>query len=453
MVKNRKLPNNLFLKQVKNQALNKDKNEIKPKTIIRKKSKPLNLSDNKKINQKDINSDIFKDDDLKLSSGSSNNYNNGGNFVPPNTSMRKNNSNIFIGFVISLVFFIWMISGFISDNNDVIVKSPNSKPSNTKFNINNALYENIDVVKSSAFYHTQSIKTNGVLNASMKGEITTPIPGKIVFITNKSGKYVRRGEIIAKIEDHDYRAEYNNMKSLLSTASVVHKTNIELFDKNLISELELNNSLNDYLAAKSSYIRAKKNLIDTVIYAPYSGKLSEILIQRNQYLRANQSIVNIVSNSDFYLDIDVAEEQLKHIKIGKKIVGKSVSGRKIKGRVKYINNTVNKNTNTYMIRTVVNGKNFIDGSLADVQILLGKVLAHKVPASLITLSSNGKESIKVLGNKNIVKYKKVTILSSDQNSIIVSGLSRNERIINKGYGFVKQGQKISTFNIAKEYNQ
>ncbi|MCP1224963.1 efflux RND transporter periplasmic adaptor subunit [Sebaldella sp. S0638] len=236
---------------------------------------------------------------------------------------------------------------------------------------------------------TDDAYVNGFQNT-----VTSQVDGRITELYIKDTQTVKEGDLLAVIDDTDYKinfekAEANlakavktyyslnssadqysdvikSLRSSLQKAQADYKRDNAAYKQGLISketyDATANNldqaqtSLNKALkeqdnariqaisssiythpevkAAIVSYKEAYVNLERTKIYAPISGVVAKKSVYIGQKVSANQELLTLIDLNDIWVDGNMKENQLKNIKIGNKVELKSdVNGKKYTGYV------------------------------------------------------------------------------------------------------------------------
>jgi RND family efflux transporter MFP subunit len=198
----------------------------------------------------------------------------------------------------------------------------------------------------------------GTIRARHSGEIRTEISGKITSIFAVEGQAVRRGQIIAKIDDREYkvaaeeaRSSYLRALSLLAieeddlVAQAMapemrdELANLERMERNgeitpqerLAREIEMdvqalkNGKFRVEIAAARSGVsqartaleRSKLNLERTEIRAPFNGVITGLTLSRGEQVTINQTICSIVDNVNIEAEVGVLEADLGFVEVGK----------------------------------------------------------------------------------------------------------------------------------------
>src|SRR5574341_54669 len=167
-----------------------------------------------------------------------------------------------------------------------------------------------------------TVSANGVVQPINKVEIRSKASGQIVDLTFEEGKSVNKGDLLIAIDQTLTKNDYDQAKADLALAEAAlaqaennNKRAVELFEKNLISQQERDQTGVDYVRAQSSLVKAKAvlssaedRLRDTKILAPITG----VILSRNVEL--GQIIASAVSNvSGGTLLATIADMDMVHV--------------------------------------------------------------------------------------------------------------------------------------------
>jgi HlyD family secretion protein len=165
--------------------------------------------------------------------------------------------------------------------------------------------------------------------------IGTKIQGQIVEEPIEEGKVVKKGDLLARIDDRDYQAQLSQAKADhdLALANVkLKQTKLirirALYDQRYASPDELDIAINELAVAQAMLERAKAaidfakfNVSQTVIQSPIDG----VVLQK--YREAGATIVygtgsgttditQLASEDDMRVEVDINESDIAKVKLG-----------------------------------------------------------------------------------------------------------------------------------------
>ena len=195
-----------------------------------------------------------------------------------------------------------------------------------------------------------SISFVGSTQPEQQSVISSKVSGRIVKLFVDIGFRVKKGQVLAKIDDTDYknnleraRAELERIKAQLELAKINYERAENLIKTKSIAQAEYDNAKSNYQSLLAAYETAKKNLekaeIDlneTNIVAPYDGIVVEKRADVGSFVGPQSPIFVIQSSKTFFLG-KIAEKDITKLKIGDILDVEFPSLKKVvKGRVSSI---------------------------------------------------------------------------------------------------------------------
>lgn len=331
-------------------------------------------------------------------------------------------------------------------------------------------YETVLVNKGSI---KSVVNTTGTIEPQIKADLIPHINGIVEEVYVDYNTRVRKGDVLALINPEQFRlnlkqadADLLKAKSHLHNTLNIYESNIKLFDKNLISRLELNNSkvnysssLANYEQANATFQKAQTDYENTRITAPIDGIIIDKNLTEGQVVsdRLDQRpIFTIVNNlDDMNIIAAVNEVDIGRLSVGNsaKFITDAYPEEEYTGIVKQIvsqpislNNIV-----TYNIIIEFKNKNNLlkPGMTANVEILahskdnvliVPKSALRFIPESHKDIMdvhgiNSGEKILWVLDNNKELTPERVTTGIYDSTNIEITGgeVNAGDRIVT-GYG-------------------
>ncbi|WP_353136123.1 efflux RND transporter periplasmic adaptor subunit [Pseudopedobacter sp.] len=187
---------------------------------------------------------------------------------------------------------------------------------------------------------TATIKANGALRVpnNNKANATSLYGGVVKTLKVQLGDYVRKGQVIATIENPQFiqlQEEYLTIDSRITFAEQEMQRQKELNAGNAGALKNLQNAtaeLNTLQTRKAS-LRKQIQLMGInpasinssnlksalLVTSPVNGTISSEFAKIGSYVDVSSPVVEIVDNSLLHLDLQVFEKDLPHIKIGQAV--------------------------------------------------------------------------------------------------------------------------------------
>ena len=163
-------------------------------------------------------------------------------------------------------------------------------------------------------------------------DLSFQVSGIIKDVLVEEGDYVKKGDILAKLDDRDYLAKYNQAlyqeqsnKAKAKEDFDKYKRNIELCKDGTISLQECDTLFNQKNLSNANYLQSKanrdfqKNQLDyTVLYAPQDGIISTRAQEMGARVNANQIVYVLNLTNPIWVRSYIKENNLGNIKYGQK---------------------------------------------------------------------------------------------------------------------------------------
>lgn len=131
-----------------------------------------------------------------------------------------------------------------------------------------------------------SFITRPFRSSELSFRVGGPIDNFEVYV----GNYYRKGEVIAKIDDRDFKINKERAEAVYMQAQSEYERIRTLYEKNNISASAYEKMRADYVAAKMAFESASNELEDTRLVAPFDGYVGEVYIEKFQDVKATQPV-------------------------------------------------------------------------------------------------------------------------------------------------------------------
>ncbi len=277
---------------------------------------------------------------------------------------------------------------------------------------------------------------------SVKAEIS----GVVEEVPMQKGKWVKKGDLLCRIQTGDRDAALLQAKAKLAEAEADYSANKELARKGHAAQLKVKSVKAQLDAAKAELKKAELNLERTMISAPFNGFVEEQPTKVGDYLNVASTCATLVSLHPLKVVGTVSEIEVPNLNIGMTAKVKLVSGQISDGQIKFISSSAEAKTRTFRIELDIDNKDasIRDGLTADIDIPLKLTKAHLFSPAILVLDENGKVGVRTVTEDNKVAFIPVKILSDSPGGIWVAGLPDKVRVIIAGQEYVVEDQLVRT---------
>lgn len=291
--------------------------------------------------------------------------------------------------------------------------------------------------------------------------------GIITDFNIKLGQKVRKGQLLAKLDNVNSRLSYeqartqvNSAQSQMNTAKLNLNRVRSLYEKGSSSLSDYENAKNGFKTAEEAYKSAQRGLSIQgeqikfgYIYAPANGLIASVDAEIDENVNPGQTIATLNSGTEMEITLGLPESVINGVKENMKVAVTfpSIPNKTFDAKVTEVAPAVDANTATYPVRvTLLNPSDLVKSGMAsNVTFDFGKrKLDNKVlvaPANSVGEDSNGNFVfiINGEGDKATVKKQQVTIGElTSEGFEIKSGLSAGQKIATAGLQTLLDGQEV-----------
>lgn len=158
------------------------------------------------------------------------------------------------------------------------------------------------------------------------------VEGKIAKMLVEEGDYVKKGQILAYLDDVNYKARYEKSLADISVAKALYANAVQQYEKNIplcadgtTSKIECEKLLNTRNLSKASLESmiaaskdAGKNFIDTKILAPEDGIIMTRVQEPGAVIEPSMPIYTMAKIKPIWVRVYIPEDKLANIKYGMK---------------------------------------------------------------------------------------------------------------------------------------
>ena len=274
--------------------------------------------------------------------------------------------------------------------------------------------------------------------------------GVVKRVLVSEGQAVRRGQLLAEMDDTQARNLLSGAEAQMSQANDALERYRMLHDNGSLSEVQWVEIQSKVAQAKSQLEVAKKNLADCRLMAPVSGIVGHKMIGAGETALPSQAVVDILDISTVKVKVAVPEAEFSGITshtpavIKVEAINRSYDGGYIEKGV-----TADAMTHTYDVRiNVLNTeRNLLPGMVASVQFKASSSHSQggnvQIPVTAVQKNADGTLFVWAVGKDSTAHRRSVQIGSTQGNNIaITGGIEDGQRIVTEGYQKLSEGTKV-----------
>ena len=299
----------------------------------------------------------------------------------------------------------------------------------------------VQVVSVTPSQFDHYIQVQGSVKSDQLISIFPEFSGVIKNIYVKSGDDVKKGQSLIKIDDGGLKEQLSQLEIKYELTKTTFERQKRLWEQKIGSEIQFLETKSMFEAQKQAINQLKKQIQKTLIQAPFSGTIDNVIVKLGEVVYPGRSNLMMLLNMDnLYVESNVPEKYISSIKTGNKtilefpLIGKSVSStvRQSGNYIHPINRTfkieIDVKTNDFEVKPNLNSKVKINDYSNEKALMINQ--------NIISVDSNNKEYVYKLYTKNNKDYVSKTTIETGKNDgkniEVISGLSQGDLIDSEG---------------------
>lgn len=340
-----------------------------------------------------------------------------------------------IAMILGLVLVGWMGSGFVLPSEPEEVVEDDAPKLRAIA---------VSVMKSKARDVQQVFTAEGQSEPDRITSIRAESSGDVESVSVARGDLLATGDEIARITSGTAEAQLKQAQEAIIQAERTYNNTIALQARGIATEDRVTETRTALASAKTQLTSAQQALDNTIIRAPFPGRLSGLTLDEGEYVSTGSQIGEILDNDPLTIAIQVPQQALSRLKTGQAAEIEFITGEKRSGIVGFVGMNANAQTRTFLAEiTVENADSALPAGLsAKVSIPTGAARAHFISPAILSLNTSGELGVKVVGEGDTVEFVSVSIVRAQRDGIWIAGLPETAQIITVGQGFVNGGEVV-----------
>ncbi|MBN1405075.1 MAG: efflux RND transporter periplasmic adaptor subunit [Candidatus Omnitrophica bacterium] len=306
----------------------------------------------------------------------------------------------------------------------------------------------------------------GTIKGDKEIELRFSNNGVVSAINFYEGDIIKKGDIIATMDQKEALLKLEYAKSKLKTAEVAEESakqklevNQTLFDQGIIIKPKFEEARLEHESAKTKTVSAQKEvdfalseLDKTYLYSPVSGVMGTRDAETGEFVTSNVKIASLYDVSYVIAEFGIIEKDINKIALGQnvKLNVDTYPNIDFAGAIDNVAPIIEGKSRTLTVKARLKNDNpkgtLLPGMFARVWVsVYEKKNIIKVPSdALYDLDNNGEfDSVYVIDEQNVahVRGVKLGYITTDVVEIM-NGLKENELVVSEAMAPLKDGAKV-----------
>ena len=324
----------------------------------------------------------------------------------------------------------------------------------------------IDTTKNIPLISTHKVETEVFKHVlELQGNVTTKnlltitpeYNGILTHVYVKEGQKVTKGQLLAKIDDGGLSQQVAQLQIQAELAKTTYERQKRLWEQNIGSEIQYLQAKSTYESQQEAVNQQQQQVAKTMIKAPFSGTIDDVITEQGSVVAAGQTpLMRIVNLDDMYIETEVPERYVSDVVKGKNVkVELPVLGKTLDTEIRQASNFINPANRTFKVEVEIPNKDKSIKPNLTARLKINDYTSEDailIPQSVISENAEGEQYVYVVkdkNSKNVGTAKRVIIETGrTQGDVIevLSGLEKNDEIIEEGARSVRDGQSVEVIN-------
>ena len=320
---------------------------------------------------------------------------------------------------------------------------------------NNSKYPIVSTAKIIEQKFKHYVELQGDVKSDKVISIYPEFSGMINEIFIKSGENVDEGQILATIDDGGLKQQLSQLQITYNLAKTTYERQERLWNQKIGSEIQYLESKSMFEAQSEAIEQLNKQLSKTVIRAPFSGTVDNVIVKKGEVVYPGRSnLMLLVNMQEMYVESKVPENYINSITKGKDVVIEaSVLNMILKSKISLVANYINPLNRTYRIEAEIPDNNYKIKPNLNVKIRVNDYTNENAILILlnhINIDSNNDEYVYKIIKKDGKNYASKTIIETGRNNgdfiEVLKGVNISDEIVNEGARKITNNSEVKIIN-------
>ena len=320
---------------------------------------------------------------------------------------------------------------------------------------NNSKYPIVSTTKIIEQKFKHYVELQGDVKSDKVISIYPEFSGIINEIFIKSGENVGEGQILATIDDGGLKQQLSQLQITYNLAKTTYERQERLWNQKIGSEIQYLESKSMFEAQSEAIEQLNKQLSKTVIRAPFSGTVDNVIVKKGEVVYPGRSnLMLLVNMQEMYVESKVPENYINSITKGKDVVIEApILDMILKSKISLVANYINPLNRTYRIEAEIPENNYKIKPNLNVKIRVNDYTNENAILILlnhINIDSNNDEYVYKIIKEDGKNYALKTIVQTGRNNgdfiEVLKGVSIGDEIVSEGARKITNNSEVKIIN-------
>ncbi len=287
--------------------------------------------------------------------------------------------------------------------------------------------------------------------------LLSKLNGTIDEVLVREGQKVKKGDVIVRINEEDYRIGVDRAKAAFELAKAEYERDKAIYAKGVIPTAMLDANKTQMETAKADYDNAKLQYSRCLVTAPMNGVIKKVDAKVGLQLAVGDPMVEIMEIERLKAVVGIPESDVTAVRGLKTIDIKlqALKDRIITGKVHFLSSSPETVARIFRLELAIDNS---DGEVLPGMFVRADVVKKTVSDAIVipfySVISRNNEQYVYVEEDSIVHKKKVRLGIMEKWYVeVVEGLQGGERLVVEGHRDVEDNQKVKVVKAALDVKE
>ncbi|MEN8190836.1 MAG: efflux RND transporter periplasmic adaptor subunit [Thermodesulfobacteriota bacterium] len=297
----------------------------------------------------------------------------------------------------------------------------------------------------------------GAVEAWVDLNLLAKINGTIEEILVEEGQQVKKGTILAKIDDDDYRIGLDMAKASFQLAKSEYERDLSMFNKGIIASAELETKKTRMATSKSQLENAALLLSRCEILSPMDGIIRKMHAKPGLLLNVADPVADILQVDRVKAVVGIPESDVARVSTLTEIdlTIKALDNLKVTGKKHFFSPSPDSSARLYRLELAIDNS---ETKILPGMFIRANIVKQSIPDGMViplyAVISRGDLHFVYVERDGVSHKKEVSLGFLEGWKVLVKdGLNPGDRVIVEGQRSVEDGQKVKVIHEVEEMGE
>ncbi len=291
------------------------------------------------------------------------------------------------------------------------------------------------------------VQTQGAVEAVDNILVSAKTMGVLSAVFAREGQSVRKGEVLAQIDNSVIVSSINELKSSIELANTVYERQKNLWDQKIGTEVQYLQAKNNKESLEKRLATLNEQLEMCRIKSPIDGSVDAVDVKIGQNVAPGMPAFRVVSFEKLKINANISESYVVDIKVGDKVkVTFPDISREVDAKVTFVGKTINQLSRTFPVEVSLPAYSDLRPNMTSILRVIFQTVpdALTVPVNVVQDINNQKVVYiaEADGSRTVARRKVVEVKGIFGTQAHITGLKAGDKIITVGYQGLNDGEVV-----------